>query len=208
MRVEAYTLEGIVTGAIEWPGHLRDALDAAPDVQMANATFVPIDGRPAEPGANRVVAVDDIVIAVPDEAIPNSFHVAWHEIRLEAGPYLLRGELATMPGFDPSRALARPTGTFVLLRDVHVELLGATDGGTNVHAEALVNRYNVDAVDADLMLGFFFPGARMEANVAPGSTAGASSGPPHPAGPRSHDDDDRPVSRREDAGSASATATG
>jgi hypothetical protein len=70
-----------------------------------------------------------------------------------------------MPGFDPGRALARPTGTFVLLRDVRIGLLERPDSGTDSHPQGLVNRYAVDAVEADLMLGFFFPGARISVDA-------------------------------------------
>jgi hypothetical protein len=57
-----------------------------------------------------------------------------------------------MPGFDPGRALARPTGEFVQLRDVTISLL-AEDGTGLPRPMALVNRYVVDRVEADLMLG-------------------------------------------------------
>jgi hypothetical protein len=79
-----------------------------------------------------------------------------------------------MPGFDPGRALTRPTGSFVLLRDVAIRLLDQDDAGESNHGHALVNRYNVDAVEADIMLGFFFPGARMmgEPPVTPEPTTG------------------------------------
>jgi hypothetical protein len=68
-----------------------------------------------------------------------------------------------MPGFDPGRALARPTGEFVQLRDVSVGLLAedAERAEGLSRPMALVNRYVVDRVEADLMLGFFFPGAQM-----------------------------------------------
>ena len=69
--------------------------------------------------------------------------------------------MPTMPGFDPGRALARPTGEFVLLRDVSIGLVGEADGPDMSRAMALVNRYMVERVEADLMLGFFFPGATM-----------------------------------------------
>ena len=52
----------------------------------------------------------------------------------------------------------------MLLRDVR---LGAVESGgaTMVQAggHAHVNRYGVDRVSADLMLGFFFPGAALDA---------------------------------------------
>ena len=67
-----------------------------------------------------------------------------------------------MPGFDPGRALARPTGEFVLLRDARIGLVDrARRPARSTAARLLVNRYVVDRVEADLMLGFFFPGAEM-----------------------------------------------
>ena len=64
-----------------------------------------------------------------------------------------------MPGFDPARALARPTGEFVLLDHVRLALATAPDGGSIEHPLAWVNRYVVERVESDLELGFFFPGA-------------------------------------------------
>jgi hypothetical protein len=67
--------------------------------------------------------------------------------------------------------------------------LDRADAGAVQHEQGLVNRYTVDAVEADLMLGFFFPGARIavdetgtsvlaagaSAAEAPAAAAGASS---------------------------------
>jgi hypothetical protein len=92
--------------------------------------------------------------------------------------------MPTMPGFDPGRALARPTGEFVLLRDVRIALRGDVDGPSMALPSAFVNRYVVDRVAADLMLGFFFPGAEMV--VTDGHervAAGASIDSPPTAGP-------------------------
>jgi hypothetical protein len=80
-----------------------------------------------------------------------------------------------MPGFDPGRALARPTGEFVLLRDVRIALGRDVDGPAVAQAAAVVNRYVVDRVTADLMLGFFFPGAEMVVTGGHGQTAAGSS---------------------------------
>jgi hypothetical protein len=180
IRIEAYVLGGIVTGLLAWPGHLRDALEGATELLVEEASFAPLDGRARTSAGNLPVVVDDVVLAVPDEPMPGPVHAAWHAVELEAGPYHVEGELATMPGFDPGRALARPTGTFVLLRDVRVRLLGQPDAGIDSHAQGLVNRYLVDAVDADLMLGFFFPGARIA--VDPSGGAVTTAGPANPAG--------------------------
>jgi hypothetical protein len=107
-------------------------------------------------------------------------HAVWHPLILEVGPYLLEGELPTLPGFDPGRALARPTGTFVLLRDVDVRVADDPERLLRRHDRLLVNRYEVLAVTAALMLGFFFPGARLE---MVGSDADDQAVPSVPVGP-------------------------
>ena len=157
---------GIVTGVIPRPGHLRDVLEASTELTVEEAASAPLDGSPATSGAAQIL-MDDLVVAVGDEQ-PIPVHAAWHPIRLEAGPWVVQGDLPTLPGFDPGRALTRPTGTFVVLRDVRISLLNQPDAGENAHDTVLVNRYTVDRVDADLMLGFFFPGARIAAPVAVG----------------------------------------
>ena len=48
-----------------------------------------------------------------------------------------------------------------MLRDVRLALLADPAQSIECH-HALVNRYGVDRVSADLMLGFFFPGAAMD----------------------------------------------
>jgi len=139
---------------------------------------MPLDGDPGRPGGEVLAQLDDLVLAAGEEPIPGPVHAAWHPIRLEAGPWVIHGDLATMPGFDPGRALTRPTGTFVLLAGVRIALLDRPEAGEAAHAQALVNRYSVDTVEADLMLGFFFPGARMEGELA-------NPGPPVASTPQS-----------------------
>jgi hypothetical protein len=79
-----------------------------------------------------------------------------------------------LPGFDPARALARPTGSFVLLGDVRIGLGGRPDDGVDVHPLAWVNRYTVDRIESDLELGFFFPGA--ESTVVHGFSTDSEPG--------------------------------
>jgi hypothetical protein len=165
LRVEAYTLGGIVTGVIARPEHLRDILEGSTELAIEEASSAPLDGSPATAGDQQIL-IDDLVVAVSDQEHPGPVHAAWHPIRLEAGPWVIQGDLPTLPGFDPGRALTRPTGTFVLLRDVRISLLNQPEAGENAHESVMVNRYSVDRVDADLMLGFFFPGARITAPVA------------------------------------------
>ena len=189
IRVEAYTLGGIVTGVIARPEHLREILEASTELTVEDASSAPLDGSPTAT-AEAQIAIDDLVVAVSDQEHPAPVHAAWHPIRLEAGPWLVEGDLPTLPGFDPGRALTRPTGTFVLLRDVRISLLAQPDAGQNTHESVLVNRYSVDRVDADLMLGFFFPGAHITAPVAvlpgwPSHEATAEPGPEPTAEPSS-----------------------
>ena len=85
-----------------------------------------------------------------------------------------------MPGFDPARALARPTGSFVLLDKVVLSLAELPGSGTIEHGLAWVNRYVVERVESDLELGFFFPGAEshiVQETYVPGGDPGQASGP-------------------------------
>ena len=118
-----------------------------------------------------VLAIDDILFAVADEAPEVRIHAAWHHVLLDSGPYSLEGELATLPGFDPGRSLARPSGEFVLLREIRLSLQGRPEAGVSTGDHALVNRYAVEQIRADLELGFIFPGA----TVAPKPTGGRRS---------------------------------
>ena len=182
IRVEAYTTGGILIGVVARPGHLREILEGWPELLVEESTWAPLDGSPVQESPSQQIAIDDLVLASGDEEMPGPVHAAWHAIRLEAGPYVVEGELPTLPGFDPGRALTRPTGSFVLLRDVKLTLLGRPEAGENGHAQALVNRYSVDRVDADLMLGFFFPGAHVPPEPGIGK-APTPEPPPVPENP-------------------------
>jgi len=160
IRVEIYTAAGIAVGVLQRASHLRDALEAGESLRVEAVTWHPLDDTAAGQQAEVILAPDDIHLATVEESEDLPVHAQWHDIVLDVGPYRVLGQLATMPGFDPGRALARPTGEFVQLRDVSVGLLGEDAEGLS-RPMALVNRYVVDRVEADLMLGFFFPGAQM-----------------------------------------------
>ena len=72
----------------------------------------------ASAAGSLAIPSDDVLVAVADDDPGIPVHAAWHHIELETGPYTIEGELATLPGFDPGRALTRPSGEFLLLRDV------------------------------------------------------------------------------------------
>lgn len=177
IRVEAYTAGGILTGLLARAGSIRDALEASPAITVEASRWLPLDGSPERSSGRVEIAVDDLVLVVPEAPGNAPVHAQWHSVEIDAGPYRVNGEMPTMPGFDPGRALARPTGEFVLLRDARIRLLDRDDTGEATAAELLVNRYTVDRVEADLMLGFFFPGAAM-AVTGPAATAMATASPP------------------------------
>ncbi|MEA2545877.1 MAG: hypothetical protein QOI09_1150 [Chloroflexota bacterium] len=184
-RVEIYAADGVAIAVVARSGSLREIVESGSALLLERATWHPIDGSPPEPRGELSLAPDDIHIAVGETVEEGPVHAQWHDVMVDVGPYHVTGQMPTMPGFDPGRALARPTGEFVLLRDVQVALVGREDDGSVGHPSALVNRYVVDRVEADLMLGFFFPGAVMVVtggrdSVAAGATdvAAATVAPP------------------------------
>ena len=161
IRVEIYTAGGVATGVVARTGSLREALDGAGDLLIERSRWLPLDGSGERPGGDMSVATDDLLLVCSEDAEGGPVHAQWHTIELDAGPYRVVGEMPTMPGFDPGRALARPTGEFVFLRDARITLIDRDDAGEAGADRLLVNRYTVDRVAADMMLGFFFPGAEM-----------------------------------------------
>ena len=165
--IDAFTEGGIVSGAVGRDLLLRDCLEAQQPVDLDRATWYPIEGGTAERRAHVHLESDDLLILCA-ESQEMPVHATWHYVDLDAGPYRIVGELPTLPGFDPGRALARPGGTFVMLRDVRVELIGNPDAGFVERPHAYVNRYGVDRVASDIDLGFYFPGAHhLTANGLP-----------------------------------------
>jgi len=155
--VEAYTNEGMVRGIVTASGHIRDIVETETRLTIERAAWS--DGRN---GGSATIEVDDLFIIplTDDPSLP--VHATWHPLILEVGPYLVTGEMPTLPGFDPDRALARPSGNFVMLRTVEV-LDGETAAPIAAHVAALVNRYAVERFESTMMLGFFFPGAHFDA---------------------------------------------
>jgi len=162
IHVDAYTSQGLARGILGRPGALRDALEDGGSLPLERAAWMGFDGSAASAPGSLAISSDDVLVAVADDDTGTPVHAAWHHIELEAGPYAIEGDLATLPGFDPGRALTRPSGGFLLLRDVRVSVRDLPEAGVGVGDHALVNRYAVDRIRADLMLGFFFPGAAVD----------------------------------------------
>lgn len=165
IRVEVYTSGGIASGELARSGPLRNILASDHRLQLERSLWQGLDEPSPRPTGTLDIPVDDIVFAVADERPEPPIHAAWHHVLIESGPYSLEGELATLPGFDPGRSLARPSGEFVLLRDIKLSLTNRPEAGESTGDHALVNRYAVERIQADLQLGFFFPGATIVPNA-------------------------------------------
>lgn len=173
IRVDAYTNTGMAGGWLIGAAHLREALESGQPLELNRVTWQAIDSlAPSELGSI-AIETDDLIVVVGDDESIVPVHAVWHTVRLEAGMYRIEGELPTMPGFDPGRALTRPSGEFVLLRDVRLELKDRPDVGMVSVPHGFINRYTVERVEADLMLGFFFPGAEVDESRLPGPPLGA-----------------------------------
>jgi hypothetical protein len=159
MRIDAYTNTGMASGSLAGSADLRGTLELGGWLPLDDATWQGLDDPEASSAGSVSIPSDDVLVAFPDEEPTLPVHAAWHRIYLETGPYTLEGELATMPGFDPGRALARPSGEFLLLRDIRLSVTARPDAGVSKADHALINRYTVERVRADLQLGWFFPGA-------------------------------------------------
>ncbi len=159
VQFEAYTAEGIIRGTAVPDGRLGDLLETFSSITLDRPLVTPLDGR-AESGQMRAdVTVDDLLVVVAPPSTPAPIHATWHELALVTGPYVVEGAMPTLPGFDPGRALARPTGSFVLLGSVRLTLVGNPAAGAAEYPLVWVNRYTVEKVQADIELGIFFPGA-------------------------------------------------
>ncbi len=181
IRVDAYTIGGRASGFVALPGHLRDILESTRELALQQVRWQPLGSSVDGPAGDLTIAIDDVLIAVADDDPTIPVHASWHAIVLEVGPYVVEGDMPTLPGYDPGRALTRPSGEFVMLRDVR---LGRPGSGppAPIGRHALINRYGVERVDADIMLGFFFPGAAMgEREVA--QAAGTPGPVPRPLAP-------------------------
>lgn len=157
-QVEAFTAAGIMRGALNGLPEFGAHSEAPLPFNIDRATWHPLIGGPVERRGPVRLEVDEVLVLwCEGQDLP--IHASWHEVEFEMGPYAISGSLPTMPGFDPGRALARPGGPFVLVRDVRVTLLANPEGGSVERSHALVNRYSVERVKAAIDLGYYFPGA-------------------------------------------------
>ncbi|MGH9887582.1 MAG: hypothetical protein ACREBE_18775, partial [bacterium] len=135
-----------------------DGPDLSEPLTLDEARWYPLDGSPPDVRGAATVVPDDILLIVTPEPELKA-HMAWYAIGLDVGPYRISGRLATLPGFDPARAIARPGSAFVPLSDATIELRSDDDAGSASRPYLHVNRYAVERIASSLMLAHFFPGA-------------------------------------------------
>lgn len=171
---QAYTDDGAIQGHLAGQSRLVDQLEAGAPLTLEMGRQSWLDGREPATFVRELVDPDRIAVVVAPAEQVVAGHAVWHDLELVAGPWSIQGALPTMPGFDPGRALARPSGVFVLLAEVAVSGVEepARDGEGRArrptHPFAFVNRYTVERVTADLELGFFFPGAASQVRAQTG----------------------------------------
>jgi hypothetical protein len=159
-EIEIYTPTGVLIGATAGVPLTNDGPDLETPIVVKAARWYPHDrGRPEQRGQLRVVP-DEILLIVTGEQ-DMTVHMSWFPITLDVGPYRVTAMIATLPGFDPERALARPGSTYIALREATIEILGRADVAPAKRDHLHVNRYAVEMVSSSLMLGFFFPGAQL-----------------------------------------------
>ena len=162
IELEIFTSTGVLAGTVAHIPLTNDGPDLVQPLPVEDGRWYPIDGsRPTHRGESTVSPDDILLIVTPVPEL--KVHMAWYSVALEVGPYRVSGRLATHPGFDPVRALARPGSTFIALSDATIELAGRNEAGSAQRPYLHVNRYAVDRATSTLMLGHFFPGARLVA---------------------------------------------
>ena len=159
-EVEIFAPTGVLAGETERVPLTNAGPDLSRPLAVEDGRWFPLDGSPPIHAGDTTIAPDDILLIVTPEP-ELKVHMAWYPVTLELGPYRVSGHLATHPGFDPARAIARPTSTFIALNEATIELPGRDQAGAATRAYLHVNRYAVERVTSSLMLGYLFPGAHL-----------------------------------------------
>jgi hypothetical protein len=159
---QAYTNEGILQGELPDGVRLGELLETEAEISLQQVRWQPYQARSVEQRPDSAISTEDLLLVVAPPETVTPVHPAWNPVTLLLSPYVVEAELPTLPGFDPGRALARPSGQFVLVGHVRVRTLGSSDDSRDEHTFAWVNRYAVERIDSALELPFFFPGAVQE----------------------------------------------
>ena len=85
IKVVAYLQQGVLSGAIDSPEHLRDLLESSDRLKVTESTWAPFDGSMPSRAGEATIVIDDLAVAAGDEDLPGPVHAAFHPLRLEAG---------------------------------------------------------------------------------------------------------------------------
>jgi hypothetical protein len=164
-EVEIFAPTGVLAGETDRVPLTHAGSDLTRPLAVEDGRWYPLDGSaPSHLGDTSILPDDILLIVTPEPEI--KVHMARYAVTLDVGPYRVSGQLATHPGFDPAKAIARPSSTFVALSEATVELLEHVVAGLVERPYLHVNRYAVERVTSSLMLGYYFPGARLVAQEA------------------------------------------
>ncbi len=159
-EVEIFEPTGVLAGETQRVPLTNSGPNLTSPLAVEEGRWFPLDGAaPTHVGDTSVPPDDILLIVTPEPEL--KVHMAWYPVTLEVGPYRVSGQLATHPGFDPARSLARPAGIFIALSEATVELADREGADSATRTYLHVNRYAVERVTSSLMLGYFFPGARL-----------------------------------------------
>jgi hypothetical protein len=164
-EIEVFAPTGVLSGETDRVPLMNAGPDLTRSLAIDEARWYPLDGSVPSHRGDTTIPPDDILIVVTPEP-ELRVHMAHYAVTLDVGPYRVAGQLATHPGFDPARSIARPSSTFVALSDATIELIDQAGAGLVQRPYLHVNRYAVERVTSSLMLGHFFPGARLVAQEA------------------------------------------
>jgi hypothetical protein len=161
IEFSAYTATGRVRGEVAGEGRLHDLLETHEWIALQRPARWGLDGEVLPTGPELSQRTEDLLIVLAPPETVMTVHSGWHELRLVIGPYAVRADLPTLPGFDPTKSLARPSGTFVLLASASIGLAGGGDPTLGELGYVWLNRYAVERVESTFEMRLFFPGAEM-----------------------------------------------
>ena len=160
IEFSAYTATGRVQGDVAEEGRLHDLLETFEWIALRRPARWGLDGEILPTGPELSERTEDLLIVVAPPETVLMVHSGWHQLQLLVGPYAVQAELPSLPGFDPTKSLARPSGTFVLLANAIIGL--ASDASDrSEYGYVWLNRYAVERVEAAFEMRLFFPGAEM-----------------------------------------------
>jgi len=165
--LEAFLGDSYLAGSFSGShAECRAVLDAGSTVDLADVTLVALtelEAGTTERAPTGSIGSDDImIVALPRDPDAPQIHKVHYPVTLTIGPYTVSGELTLFPGFDPARAITRPTSDFIDIHDATVRIATANGEMEQPYEEVAVNRFAVERIVAEIDMTFWFPGAEQE----------------------------------------------